>query len=100
MPGFCPSDWMKAPMAYCTIGPILSFELRELGGGKRSSNQLVVCFEVELGVADEKIRRAEAAKGREPAVGAFEVALEGVDVRAISGRRRPSRRCRCACGPP
>ncbi len=38
MPRFCSSAWMNAPMAYFTIGPILSLTCAKRAGGKCASN--------------------------------------------------------------
>src|SRR4029079_16421024 len=68
----------------------LVFQLRELGGGKPGVEPLVVCFEVELGDADEEVRGPEAFERRQPAAGALEVALEDLDVGRLRGDEAPS----------
>jgi len=39
-----------------------------------------ICFKIEVGIADQKIRRPEAAEWREPAPGIFQIPLERIDV--------------------
>ena len=36
---FCSSDWMKAPIAYWTFGPIFDWSWANLRGSKRASIQ-------------------------------------------------------------
>src|SRR2546423_11930629 len=63
MPGFCPSDWMKAPMAYCAISPILSFNCANLAGGNRASNHSWYVSKSNSGAPTRKFERPEPRNG-------------------------------------
>src|SRR5207237_10225318 len=70
--------------------PHFFFELGELRGRETLVKPGVVCFEVELRVADEKIRLAVTAKRREPTIGALEVALDSVDIGRLRRDHAPA----------
>src|SRR6186997_2645561 len=63
MPGFCPRDWMNAPMVYCVIGPIFSFSCANLAGGKRSSNHAWYVSKSKSGTPTRKFDCPNPAKG-------------------------------------
>ena len=59
----------------------LVLQLRELRRRKSLVEPAVIGLKIELGIANEKVRRAEATKGLEPCVGSLPISLEGIDIR-------------------
>jgi hypothetical protein len=68
----------------------LVFQLRELRRGKSLVEPRMVGFEIELRVADEKIRWTIAAKRLEPCIGALEISFEGGDVGRLRRDHAPT----------
>jgi len=65
-------------------------DLGVAAGREALDEPLAVDGEVELRPADEEVVGAEAVKGREPAPGRLEVAIEGLDVGRPGGDDAPT----------
>src|SRR5438045_7039225 len=68
----------------------LVFELRVLRRRKSLIKPVVVCFEIELGFANQKIRLTVTAERRQPSVCALEISFKRLDIGGFRGDDAPA----------